>query len=237
MAHWPIFSGVFLFVWSLGIASAESQTPGTKAMENDRPALACRFATQVKQHEAQARNTTHEWHLWRQADVVEIRDVDGKSGQIWRRDKDGQVSYQRVFHTARRVVEYYPSDLRALQSYPEWQKLTSVIDPALLGSALAAKEEVLVLNRPARRYTGTVEDQEFDILWLEQEHLPARVHRKSKGYEEIMELKEIHPLASSSWPRNETVGYESIDYADLGDKESDPFVRAFLHAGGREHHH
>ena len=65
----------------------------------------------------------------------------------------------------------------------------------MLGSALTAKEEVLVLNRPARRYTGTVEDQEFDILWLEQEHLPARVHRKSKGYEEIMELKETIKVA------------------------------------------
>jgi hypothetical protein len=82
-----------------------------------------------------------------------------------------------------------------------------------------------------------VDGQEVDVLWLEHEQIPARVRRRSKGYEEIVELKEPYSFAESPWPQNETAGYEAIDYADLGDRESDPFVRAFFRGGGRAHDH
>jgi hypothetical protein len=237
MLKWQIFSGVLLFVCSVGLAPAGSQASDTQSTENALPALACRFETHVRPHDERARNQTREWYLWRQPDLVEMRDADGKNGQIWRRDTNGQVSYQRVFHAAKRIIEYYPGDLRALQSYPEWQKLAGIIDPAWLGSFVIAKDEVTILNRQARRYTGQVDGQEFDVLWLEQEQIPARVRRKNKEYEEVVELKEIHSPNESPWPRNETVGYELLDYADLGDKESDPFVRTFLHGGGVAHEH
>jgi hypothetical protein len=237
MLKWQILGGVFLLVWNIGFVAAESQAPVTKAAADDIPALACRFETHVKQSGEQAREATREWYLWRQENIVEIRDVDGKSGKIWRRDKSDQVSYQQVFHSAKRVIEYYPGDLRALQSYPAWTKLASIIDPAWLGSILVAKDEVTILDRQARRYTGQVDGQELDVLWLAQEHIPARVQRKGKKYEDIVELKEMYSLNESPWLRNETAGYELIDYADLGDRESDPFVRAFFHSGGIAHDH
>lgn len=237
MLKWRLLSSVLLCLFSVGLAPAEAQAPRTPATENELPALACRFETQGRPHTERARNQTRQWYLWRQPDLVEMRDVDGGNGQIWRRDTNGQVSYQRVFHTAKRVIEYYPGDLHALQSYPVWKKLTTLIEPTWLGSALSAKEDVTVLNRHARRYTGQADGQELEVLWLEHERIPARVHRTGKGYEEIVELKEIYSFAESPWPRNETAGYELIDYADLGDKESDPFVRTFLHGGGVANDH
>ena len=237
MWKWQGLSSVFLLACGLGLASVEAQASDVKATDKGQPQLACRFETRRLHRGEQERAETQKWHLWRHADVVEMQETNGKSGHIWQRDTNGQVSYQRIFPAAKRVIVYYPGDLRALQRSPEWKKLASVIDPTLLGSALTAKGKVTILNRQARRYTGRVGGEEFEVLWLEHEQIPARVRRKNKGYEEVVELKEMYPLEKSPWPRTETAGYESIDYADLGDKESDPFVRAFLHGGGMTHDH
>lgn len=237
MWKWQGLSSIFLLVCGLGFASAGAQTSDTKAADTGQPNLACQFETRRLYRGEPERAETRAWYLWRQTDSVETQEANGESGHIWQRDKNNQISYQRIFPAAKRVIVYYPGDLRALQQYPDWKKLASVIDPALLGSALTAKGETTILGRQARRYTGRVDDQEFDVLWLEQEQIPARVQRKSKRYKEIVELKEMYPLDQSPWSRLETAGYESIDYADLGDKESDSFVRAFLHGGGLTHDH
>jgi hypothetical protein len=237
MWTWQGLSSVCFLFCVLGLVAVEAQAADTKAPDKGQPDLACRFETRRLHRGEHERAETQDWYLWRQTASVAMQERNGKSGHLWRRDSNNQISYQWLFPIAKKAIIYYPGDLRALQQYPDWKKLAGVIDPALLGSALTAHGEVTIRNRRARRYRGRVDGQEIEVLWLEQEQLAARVHRRRKEDQEIVELKELYPLEQSPWPRLEAVGYESMDYADVGDKEADPFVRAFLRGGGRTHGH
>ena len=189
MWKWRRLSSVFLLVCGLVLASTEAQASDMKAADNGPPNLACRFETRRLHRGGQERAEAQVWYLWRQAERVEMQEANGKSGHIWQQDKNNQISYQRIFPTDKRVIVYYPGDLRALQHYPDWKKLASVIDPALLGSAFTAKGEVIIFGRHARRYTGRVDGQDFDVLWLEQEQIPARVHEKVRAIQRSSHLR------------------------------------------------
>lgn len=70
-----------------------------------------------------------------------------------------------------------------------------------------------------------MDDTEFEVLWLEDEQIPALVRQRYAKREVVLRLREIYPLQQAPWPRAKTRGYQRIDYADLGDKSSDPWVR------------
>ncbi|MBI3247470.1 MAG: hypothetical protein HYZ50_13290 [Deltaproteobacteria bacterium] len=201
------------------------------------PAIACHFESRITLAEKTVQPQARGWYFWREPARIETRSTTGEAGQIWELSPKEQVSYQRIFRDAKRVIEYTSGALRSLGEAPEWRKIASLIDPALIGFELKGGEEIEVLGRRAYRYVGQVDGQELEVWWLAHEGIPARLRQTGKNYEEVMQLKELHALSQAPWLRNETAGYELIDYADLGDKESDPFVRALLHGQTLPHGH
>jgi hypothetical protein len=197
------------------------------------PAVACHFTSRVALQGQQSQVQEWDWYWWRQPDRVETRDAEGNTGQIWESSKTGQITYWRVLHKDKRIIEYTPGDLRALGQHPDWATVTRVIDPTLLTTKLRPVGKGEILGRQAQRYQGQGDGVEFEIWWLEQEQVPALVRQVSEHREETLRLKEIYPLQKSPWTRSQIVDYMHLDYADLGDKESDPFVRSLLHGEGR----
>jgi hypothetical protein len=189
------------------------------------PAVACVFELSVFSEEQNPILPPRQWYLWRQSERVERQDIQQGESDIWQRGRDGQVFYERVFHRDRRIIEFVPGDLRALQKYPDWQKLLHVIDPAWLREKLQPTGTTTVLGRQAQRYQGRVEAIEVEVLWLEAEQLPALVRQKYPQREEVLRLRELYPLPHAPWPRANTEHYRRIDYADLGDMHNDPWVR------------
>lgn len=216
--------------------SADTNRSGASEDTKNFLAIACRFESHRTLAGATEPTATREWYFWRQPNQVETREVTGAAGQIWELSPKGQISYQRIFHTARRVIEYSSGELRSVKDYSEWRKITSLLDPFQLGAALTGGEKIEAQGRQVLRNVGQMDGEIWEVLWLAQEQIPLRVRRESKMYTEVMQLKEVYPLAQAPWARNETAGYEVIDYADLGDKESDPFVRALLHGGSEVAH-
>jgi hypothetical protein len=190
------------------------------------PAIAGRFESRLTPKGNKAQEQTHEWYLWRQPHLLETQAIKGETGERWELSKSGQISYLQIFHKENRIIEYTTGDLRALQSHPDWLKLACVIDPTFLKTKLRLHGSVKALGRQTQRYTGRVEGMEFEVLWLEKEKIPALVRRTVAEYQETVQLKELYALGQSPWPRKPISGYVHIDYADLGDKESDPFVRS-----------
>jgi len=114
--------------------------------------------------------------------------------------------------------------------------VATLVDPALLLGQLQFRGEEVVLGRTAQRYEGRVNHIAFEVIWLVQEKIPALVRRVSPEREEVLRLQALYPLSESPWPRPQWGNYIRFDSADLGDKQSDPFVHSLHDATGEPTH-
>lgn len=211
------------------VANAYAETRSSN--ENDLPALACRYETTHENTSVSGANPQEKLtssYLWREATRVETRDAGGKTGAVWERGSNGEIFYRKLYHQARKAIEYYPDDLRAAGHYPRWQAVASIFDPELLGSKLKQLGQEVYMGRNAERYRGEMDGVTIEVLWLTQERLPALVKKATANRSDMLRLAEIWPLELAPWAsstRVELDQYEHLDFADLGDKESDPFVK------------
>jgi hypothetical protein len=218
---------------SLGVlatAAPVSYGADTIASVGSLPALACRFESHLTLRGERPHEHTSQWSLWRQPDRVEVHDLTGESGRVWELNPKGQVTYQQVFHHVKRIIEYTPGDLRALNANPEWLTVATLINPALLTGQLQLRGEEAVLGRTAQRYEGRVNNRAVEVVWLVQEKIPALVRQVSPDREEVLRLHALYPLSESPWPRPRSENYSRLDSADLGDIQSDPFLRSLRSA-------
>lgn len=167
-------------------------------------------------------------YLWREADRVETRDANGETGALWERGNDGVIFFRKLYHQAHKAIEYYPDDLRAAGQNPQWDAVASTFDPTLLGSALKRVGKEIYLDREAARYRGEVDGVVMEVLWLTQERVPAMVTKTAANRVDTLRLAEIWPIEKAPWMRSTSellVQYQHLDFTDLGDMESDPFVK------------
>lgn len=201
------------------------------AAEQNAPAIACEFETIIEQGDA-SEPKKRVWRLWRSEAEVETQEVGDKDGEAWNRNARGEITYYRVFHPERRAIEYQPTDLTIAKSTPEWDRLRSVISPEFIAKNLKRIGEEKVLDRTAIRYEGDVSGSKFEVLWLDAEQVPALVRETRDKHVSTIKLTSIQLLDHSPWPFGLKNDYEIIEFADLGDKESDPTLQQMLKRGG-----
>ncbi len=180
------------------------------------------------------------WYFIRQPNQVEILRAD--YAEIWQRDERGELSFTRVFHADRTLIQYTPGQLRTEGLQKNWSVLNTIIDPRRL-LALEQVGTVTFLDRPALRYEGQLGDQRIEIIWLIEENLVARFVHSTRDATVLLELKDLRSSPDSTWPQAglATVdAYTALDAADLGDMEYDPFVKRVLAGdsaqGSHEHY-
>ena len=203
------------------------------------PSLACEFETVTARDKGASEPKTRVWRLWRADHAVETQELGNPDAEAWHRDPRGHVTYFRVFHPEKRAIEYKATDLAISHSTPDWERLASVVAPDFIARNLKQIGEERFLDRAAVRYEGKAGGSRFEVLWLPAQQIPALVRETRDGHVSTITLRSIHPLADSPWPFGLKDDYEIIDFADLGDKESDPTLRSMLkrsgHGGAHRH--
>jgi len=180
-----------------------------------------------------------EWHFARDGDRVEFG--RGSYVELWRRDERGEVSWQRIFHDERKLIDYTPGELRAQNRALPWTTLNTIVDAKQLLNGLRLVEKTRYLDRVATRYERVAADETIYVVWLDQEQLPGRIERRQYGHVVYtLMLQELLQTTASHWPRADLAraqDYEFFDGADLGDREYDSFVRKVLAMDGHSHGH
>lgn len=179
---------------------------------------------------AGTRKESSDWYFIRQKRQVET--ARAGYAEVWRRDERDELTWQRVFHNDRKLIEYTPGQLRTENRLPAWNMLNTVIDVRRLAT-LKPVGHAPVFDRPATRYRGTLGDERIDVVWLAREAIPARITRRSKEATYTLTLMTLRRAPDPAWPRAtpaQTSDYQFIDGADLGDMEYDPFVARVLAA-------
>lgn len=178
-----------------------------------------------------------EWRFFREHDRIDVENLAARTGERWQRDGKTQFFF-KVFHADRKSFEYRTDDLIVINATLSWQQHALLIDPQVLQS-LSLREAGWRDGYPFRRYSGTVNGEKLDVVWRVDLNLPVVLERERGDVRERTLLKAVHPLAQAPWTRPDQSDYEVIDFADIGDRERDPFVQRVQAQlpGGDVHHH
>lgn len=176
-----------------------------------------------------------DWVLKRSEHWIASGDPSGEE-EVWRRDARGNVTYEKVFHREKRILDYAASDLRALGQTSDWARLGSMIQPDAVGTALRASGMRRIGRFSGKEYSGAENNARLNLVWLANLQLPAYLKRTKDGESTEFVLRSIrHVNAATIEPR--TADYVRMDYADLDDSPSDPFFQRLDQLAHASHSH
>ena len=201
-------------------AQASAQKAVTVAFDGPLPAVAAEYRVQVRDNHGKQ---TVDWRFWREAHRLVRENTAARTSEVW--ELDGQtLLHQKLWHDARRGVEYQPTDLQLAGVPVNWQRRALLVDPALLAS-LKLVGEGSRGGVPFRRYRGDLEGSKWDITLRTDLMLPTRIEHVQGKQRELLALQKAWAQDMAPWKPVDASAYELIDFADLGDREDDPFVR------------
>lgn len=206
------------------------------------PEVSARFVTERlqvehKQHNAHKEDQSfkNEWLFYRTAQRIEVDIPAQQIGEVWLRDGK-TVFYQKLFHADQKIVEYQMEDLSALDVSVSWRTNEWILDPAIL-QKLKVTGKDWIDGHPALKFSGSVDKIDYEVVWLVDLNLPHSLEKRDATGNQVR--TELLSLEQTSESRNNYQHYETIDYADLGDRERDPFVMKIQGhlIGGNVHNH
>lgn len=225
-------------VWLVSsfLASACTMTPASLSQspipepqwQGPLPDIAAEFQT-----ESSAETKT--WRIWRKSHEIIRENLATDTADHWY--QDGNTLIQKTYyHHDRRGMEFQQADLQMLNKQPQWQALALVFDPALL-QQLKLIDSGWREGVPFQRYEGKLQNSRWVLDVRTDLMLPVRIHHETPHTHETITLVAAYPLAQAPWHPVSTRDYNVIDFADIGDMESDPFVKKIEAQLGGMHHH
>jgi hypothetical protein len=184
-------------------------------------------------HEAR----TERLDMVRTADRIEHRYLTRGVSEVWSRTPRGELEHWKVFHQPKRSVHYTAGDLRTIEAEPSWEQLATLIHPAER-LKLKTKGTRRVGAGTATVLEGELAHQRARVLWnastgwAQEVALGAGHHRKKYR---LLAAEACSPATCAPFDASSV---REIEFADLGDMETDPFVRTFLATfAGHAHAH
>ena len=181
--------------------------------------------------------------LLRNADQI-IYQRNDVSFELW--NKQGE--YVRYFPNQQRSISYRKGDLLSLNMHFDYQQLSQIIVPSTMplltavNSVQQAEQKRLpaipgTLNlacQPISHYQVEQHNQQLKLAWLSELALPANISIMQGAQQVTYHLVELNPLTSAEFSQH-IANYRDMDFADVGDNESDPFIAKMIHQGFIEH--
>lgn len=197
------------------------------------PDVAAEFRTETAGHEEQKRTAT--WRYWREGKELITENPEDRTGERWQLDGK-TLFYSKLWHDDQMGIALRADDLGVRDAAPAWAQQTLLVNPGVL-KALRQSASGWRGDVPYRRYEGEVDGVSWSITMRVDLMVPLKVERIEKGDRHVTTLAEVHALADAPWKPTPSRSYELIDYADLGDRATDPFVMKVQGQLGMDHAH
>lgn len=175
------------------------------------------------------------WSLIRSGDKFLTIDGHDQITQGWEVGANGHVKMTQWFDADKRGIEYQPEDLGNSFAKQQYHSRYSVISPEWVAQ-LSPVDDSKVCEQTSHR-RGSVAGFDIDIVWHESAKLPLAL-TLTKG-DTVQTWQATAPIADEQRYQRELTArdsYFTIDKADVGDQESDPFFTGMKAAIHEEHH-
>ncbi|WP_028772633.1 hypothetical protein [Shewanella waksmanii] len=143
-----------------------------------------------------------------------------------------QGEFSRYFANHMRSVTYTRGDLKSLHRVPNIAQKFHLIAPDMLAQFSKGSEH----NQGCFTVTDyhSTEPQEVKLQWIAQLQLPYSLNYQNAAHQVRFTLANVTPITAADFNAVAT-GYRDIDFADIGDNESDPFIAKMINQGFIEH--
>ena len=155
--------------------------------------------------------------------------------QLWFRASNQQIGMIRYFDAQQRAIEYPVGEANI--SAERWPELSNLItEPMRQQLTLAA---TIQTNCGIEQHlTGNYRQQDISVNWLVDTHLVTAMTVRDGEHTQEWQLQTVHNNAQEIQQLIALrQAYQSTDYADIGDSESDPFLAKMIHLGFIQHGH
>ena len=171
------------------------------------------------------------WSLIRSGDKFLTIDGHDQITQGWEVGANGHVKMTQWFDADKRGIEYQPEDLGNSFAKQQYHSRYSIISPDWI-EQLTIIDTNTNCNKISHR-RGTVAGFQIDVQWHEHAQLPLEL-TLTIG-DTVQHWQATSPIIDEQRYQQELIArnsYFTIDKADVGDQESDPFftgMKAAIH--------
>ena len=173
--------------------------------------------------------------LWRRANSVAEQYPKRAITELWERNRSNSIKLNRYFDAYQRGIEYAPGEIKGLGSDDDWSMKNQLVANSLLAKMTLIKtigsgcdrEEIYTLKDP---------QQSITLNWLPTYRLVKSYTRNAKGETStwLLTAKSTDTKVINAF-FEQHLDYQTTDYADIGDNESDPFLKKMINLGFIEH--
>jgi len=187
------------------------------------------------QHIKTDKNNTRYLLLWRNNKQVAQQLSDTAITEVWEQTNNGQLRLVRYFDKHYRGIEYEPNEINVGKRNKDWDVKSQLIADKLIKSM----HKKSINGRGCEKTTHYIlksNHKKISLSWLSQQRLiktysETTVSDKIKWelIKVITDKKQINDVFTI---RSD---YQTTDYADIGDNESDPFLMKMINLGFVKH--
>jgi len=181
------------------------------------------------------RSNTRHLILWRNGRQAAHQLSETGITEVWEQTNNGLLRLVRYFDNHQHGIEYQPNEINNGKGDKSWDMKSQLITNKLI--KLMQKKSVKGKGcKKTAYYTLKSNNKIINLNWLTQQRLVKSYSETSDSSKIKWELvrittdkKQINDIFSAR------SNYQTTDYADIGDNESDPFLMKMINLGFVEH--
>lgn len=165
--------------------------------------------------------------LWRYNNTVAQKFSNKTITDVWHKTKNNRLMYTKAFDDYQRSIEYDPIEIKTENYQALWLQKSELFP---------YYNTFELVDKNSNTYEYSQQGVKQTLVWLKDESLPQRYTVNDKTKKVTWELTEISMNETELKQYFDNIGnYNSTDYSDVGDNESDPFLAKMIHLGFVEH--
>jgi len=210
-------------------------TQANSACDQDKNILGASYRIESKDLATGKIVAQNKLNYWRLNKRVAYENLGSHITQVWSLVSNGQIKLDRYFDQPQRGIEYQPAELNNGKGDNNWDAKYQII-----GNEAIKKMTLLSTDTQncdvIQTYSLQEAGQKTQLTWLDSTKLPKKLSYIKNGHEITWQLQKLildKEQVKENFTRRDN--FQSTDYADIGDNESDPFLLKMINLGFIDH--